>query len=257
MTEFINRLIYVFKKGNVFKGNEKGGFTLKKNIGKIRLAVFLLAVMAMVLGASMTVYAGNKTCYVIRAGWLMAESKSTSRPKVYLELNTSVSSNLEFVEHGYVRVHCTVNKKNYDGWFLKNSLKVKSNTNKKGYRTTIAASILRKGDSDTSGKIMDIPKGKSVQVLGKSKNNKWYKVKYSNKTGYIPPEALDNIKTTRKVKGVHNQKTKLHSTPAFGDKNVLVLVPPNRYVRVIRYQGSFAYIVWENHHGYMAKSELS
>jgi uncharacterized protein YgiM (DUF1202 family) len=233
---------------------------LEKSVSKIRLAVFLLAVMAMVLGASMTVSAST-TAKVTKGSNLMEKADGKSRVKVYVPAGTTVIANFNTKSNQYVRIQCTVKGKKYSGWFLSAYLSTKSNTSG-NFRSTIQASVFRNGASDSGKFITNIPRGTRVQVLGKTKEG-WYKVKYNNKTGYIPPEALDVTKI-RVTKGVKNLNTRMHRTPYLGDKNVIDKIPPYKPVAVIRYvttksggkSVSFAYVSYQGKHGYVATSEL-
>lgn len=240
---------------------------MKKNVSKIRLAVFLLAVMAMVLGASMTVYAGYVDCTVNRAAPIRDQPNNTSGIQTNLKKGDVVKANLNYKKNKY----CRVRYQNFYGWFLAGWLTPKGSTNT---RTTVQQTTLRKGASYNDQMIMNIPKGKSVNVLGVT-NNSWYKVTYRNQTGYIPPEALDGGRispaaTNRQPETYYTtnkkgMKTRLHSQPVIGNQCVTISLEPNTPVTlwdVVPARQSngnviqFGYVQYRNIYGYIAMSEL-
>jgi uncharacterized protein YgiM (DUF1202 family) len=246
MSEFINRLIYVFKREMYFMGNEKGGFKMKKNVSKIRLVVFLLAVMAMVLGASMTVSAST-TVQVRKTAYLRDAPTAAGDPIIKIKKNTYVTAGIS--QGKYTRVIYKKNGNTYAGWFYTSYL---TGSGSGVYRTVRTAVNLRTGPSTSYRQILTIPEGASVEVLGTKDG--WYKVKYNGRTGYIAPGYFTGDTTIRYTKTA----SYLRSTPYKDaqNRNVITTIPANKAVTVISYTNGWAYVNYNGRHGYVHGSLL-
>jgi SH3-like domain-containing protein len=237
---------------------------MKKNVSKIRLAVFLLAVVAMVLGASITVSATTQ-CVVTKRAPLRSSptNKINTNIKMYLEAGTPVEVNYNSTSGKYVRT----GYKGEWGWFLKGWVTPTSSGNN---RVTVRDTDLYKRASYNSKTLLFIPKGRTVTVQGNK--GTWYKVNYNNKTGYIPAAALDGGKTPMEIIGYRYTKnkkglnTRMHDGPyLLGDRNKVTSIPPNTKIGVYRYVDQrqsdgklvrFAYATYNGYKGYVAESEL-
>jgi hypothetical protein len=237
---------------------------MKKNVSKIRLAVFLLAVVAMVLGASMTVSAKTKQYTVIKSAPLRNDPyKLDGNEIMTVPKGATVEANFSDVRGKYVRT----TYKGAGGWFLKGWLTPYTSGD---FRVTVDDCDLYKGASYNTKKLKFIPAGKTVEVLGD--NGEWYKVVYSGKTGYIPSEALDGSRIPRDIIGYRvtknekGQNTRMHSGPyLLGDRNKVTSIPPNTRIAVYDYPTArqsdgklvrFAYTTYNGYWGYVAESEL-
>jgi hypothetical protein len=238
---------------------------MKKNVSKIRLAVFLLAVVAMVLGASMTVSAATKQYTVKKSAPLRNDPyKQKGNEIMTVPKGATVEANFSDVRGKYVRT----TYKGAGGWFLKGWLTPYTDGD---FRVTVEDCDLYKGASYNTKKLKFIPAGKTVEVLGD--NGEWYRVVYSGKKGYIPSEALDGSSTTptgvigyRYTKNEKGQNTRMHDSPyLLGDQNKIASIPPHTRIAVYGYvtrrqRGGdlvrFAYASYNRYKGYVAESEL-
>jgi uncharacterized protein YgiM (DUF1202 family) len=222
---------------------------MKKNVSKIRLAVFLLAVMAMVLGASVTVSASYRAV-VDKGGYLRKEPYKASPTVTYLEAGTIVTAG--YSEGSYIRVICG----DESGWFLRKYI---SPAEGGDYRTTVQECALRTGASYSKRFIMNVPAGSLVKVIDNV--NGWYKVTYKKRTGYIPPEALDGGKNIRYTKK-DGYRTAFRRTPYKDEqnRNLIQYIPQGKAVTVIKSSVKtdleWAYVSYNGTNGYVAVSRL-
>jgi uncharacterized protein YgiM (DUF1202 family) len=219
---------------------------MKKNVSKICLAVFLLAVMAMVLGASITVSA-SATVKVTKTAYLREAPSSSADPIIKIKKNTYVTAGIS--QGKYTRVIYKKNGYTYAGWFYTNYL---SGGSTGDYRTVRTDIYLRTGPGTGYTKIMTIPEGASVEVLGTK--NGWYKVVYNGRTGYIAPGYFEGDAIIRYT----TTAAYLRSTPYKDSKNrnVICTIPANRAVTVKYFTNNWAYGTYNGRTGYVHVSVL-
>jgi SH3-like domain-containing protein len=249
------------KSNILLRENEKGRFTMKRNVSKLRLAVFLLVVMAMVLGVSMTVSAEMKDYVVTKGAPLRKEPNKNSGVRIRINAGRTVEADFETKTNKYVFAKYN----GVSGWFLAGYLSPKSSGSN---RTTVERCTLRTGPDFDAEAIMNIPKGSTVTV--KEPRGSWYKVKYDGRTGYIPAEALDRTPssggTYYRTTDREGKNTRMHKYPVTGDVAVTVKIPPNTLVKVYGIdpyrmrdgrQLRFADAYWNGYRGFIAASELT
>jgi uncharacterized protein YgiM (DUF1202 family) len=220
---------------------------MKKSAGKIRLAVFLLAVMAMVLGASLTVSAST-TVRVKKTAYLRESPSSSGDPVIKIRKNTYVTAGIS--QGKYTRVIYKKNGHTYAGWFYSAYL---SGELSPYYKTVITAIYLRTGPGMSYRVIMTIPEGARVEVLGTKEG--WYKVRYSGRTGYIARGYFKEDSFIRYTKTA----SYFRSTPYKDsqNRNVICAIPANRAVTVLSYtDNGWAYCRYNGRLGYISKSLL-
>ena len=220
---------------------------MKKHVNKIRLAVFVLAVMAMVLGVSMTVSAST-TQTVTKAGYLRDEPNRGGIALVRIPKGATVTVGIS--QGKYSRVIYKRSSNTFAGWFYTAYL---SGSGTEVYRTISDAVNLRTGPSVNYRLIMTIPAGARVEVLGTK--NTWYKVRYSGRTGYIAPGHFVGQKSVRYTKTA----AYLRSTPYMDpqNRNVILTIPANRAVTIIsEANASWYYAEYNGRRGYVGKKVL-
>ena len=220
---------------------------MKKHVNKIRLAVLLLAVMAMVLGVSMTVSAST-TQTVTKAGYLRDEPNRGGIALVRIPKGATVTVGIS--QGKYSRVIYKRSSNTFAGWFYTAYL---SGSGTEVYRTISDAVNLRTGPSVSYRLIMTIPAGARVEVLGTK--NTWYKVRYSGRTGYIAPGHFVGQTTVRYTKTA----AYLRSTPYMDpqNRNVILTIPANRAVTIIsEANASWYYAEYNGRRGYVGKKVL-
>ena len=220
---------------------------MKKHVNKIRLAVLVLAVMAMVLGVSMTVSAST-TQTVTKAGYLRDEPNRGGIALVRIPKGATVTVGIS--QGKYSRVIYKRSSNTFAGWFYTAYL---SGSGTEVYRTISDAVNLRTGPSVNYRLIMTIPAGARVEVLGTK--NTWYKVRYSGRTGYIAPGHFVGQTTVRYTKTA----AYLRSTPYMDpqNRNVILTIPANRAVTIIsEANSSWYYAEYNGRRGYVGKKVL-
>ena len=220
---------------------------MKKHVNKIRLAVLVLAVMAMVLGVSMTVSAST-TQTVTKAGYLRDEPNRGGIALVRIPKGATVTVGIS--QGKYSRVIYKRSSNTFAGWFYTAYL---SGSGTEVYRTISDAVNLRTGPSVSYRLIMTIPAGARVEVLGTK--NTWYKVRYSGRTGYIAPGHFVGQTTVRYTKTA----AYLRSTPYMDpqNRNVILTIPANRAVTIIsEANSSWYYAEYNGRRGYVGKKVL-
>ena len=220
---------------------------MKKHVNKIRLAVLVLAVMAMVLGVSMTVSAST-TQTVTKAGYLRDEPNRGGIALVRIPKGATVTVGIS--QGKYSRVIYKRSSNTFAGWFYTAYL---SGSGVGVYRTISDAVNLRTGPSTAYRLIMTIPEGARVQVL--CTKNGWYKVIYSGRTGYIAPGHFVGQKSVRYTKTA----AYLRSTPYMDpqNRNVILTIPANRAVTIIsEANASWYYAEYNGRRGYVGKKVL-
>lgn len=220
---------------------------MKKHVNKIRLAVLVLAVMAMVLGVSMTVSAST-TQTVTKAGYLRDEPNRGGIALVRIPKGATVTVGIS--QGKYSRVIYKRSSNTFAGWFYTAYL---SGSGTEVYRTISDAVNLRTGPSVSYRLIMTIPAGARVEVLGTK--NTWYKVRYSGRTGYIAPGHFVGQKSVRYTKTA----AYLRSTPYMDpqNRNVILTIPANRAVTIIsEANASWYYAEYNGRRGYVGKKVL-
>ena len=220
---------------------------MKKHVNKIRLAVLVLAVMAMVLGVSMTVSAST-TQTVTKAGYLRDEPNRGGIALVRIPKGATVTVGIS--QGKYSRVIYKRSSNTFAGWFYTAYL---SGSGTEVYRTISDAVNLRTGPSVNYRLIMTIPAGARVEVLGTK--NTWYKVRYSGRTGYIAPGHFVGQKSVRYTKTA----VYLRSTPYMDpqNRNVILTIPANRAVTIIsEANASWYYAEYNGRRGYVGKKVL-
>ena len=220
---------------------------MKKHVNKIRLAVLVLAVMAMVLGVSMTVSAST-TQTVTKAGYLRDEPNRGGIALVRIPKGATVTVGIS--QGKYSRVIYKRSSNTFAGWFYTAYL---SGSGTEVYRTISDAVNLRTGPSVNYRLIMTIPAGARVEVLGTK--NTWYKVRYSGRTGYIAPGHFVGQKSVRYTKTA----AYLRSTPYMDpqNRNVILTIPANRAVTIIsEANASWYYAEYNGRRGYVGKKVL-
>ena len=220
---------------------------MKKHVNKIRLAVLVLAVMAMVLGVSMTVSAST-TQTVTKAGYLRDEPNHGGIALVRIPKGATVTVGIS--QGKYSRVIYKRSSNTFAGWFYTAYL---SGSGTEVYRTISDAVNLRTGPSVNYRLIMTIPAGARVEVLGTK--NTWYKVRYSGRTGYIAPGHFVGQKSVRYTKTA----AYLRSTPYMDpqNRNVILTIPANRAVTIIsEANASWYYAEYNGRRGYVGKKVL-
>ena len=220
---------------------------MKKHVNKIRLAVLVLAVMAMVLGVSMTVSAST-TQTVTKAGYLRDEPNRGGIALVRIPKGATVTVGIS--QGKYSRVIYKRSSNTFAGWFYTAYL---SGSGTEVYRTISDAVNLRTGPSVNYRLIMTIPAGARVEVLGTK--NTWYKVRYSGRTGYIAPGHFVGQKSVRYTKTA----AYLRSTPYMDpqNRNVILTIPANRAVTIIsEANSSWYYAEYNGRRGYVGKKVL-
>jgi uncharacterized protein YgiM (DUF1202 family) len=220
---------------------------VKKNVSKIRFVVFLLAVMAMVLGVSMTVSAST-TVQVRKTAYLREAPSSTGDPIIKIKKNTYVTAGIS--QGKYTRVIYKKNGNTYAGWFYTSYL---SSGGSGVYRTVRTDVNLRTGPGTGYRRILTIPEGASVEVLGTKEG--WYKVVYNGRTGYIAPGYFTGDTTIRYTTTASYLRSTAYKDPQ--NRNVITTIPANRAVTVIRItQSGWAYVNYNGRRGYVASSLL-
>ena len=220
---------------------------MKKHVNKIRLAVFVLAVMAMVLGVSMTASAST-TQTLTKGAYLRDEPNRGGAAIVRIPKGATVTVGIS--QGRYSRVIYKRGTNTYPGWFYSAYL---SGSGTGVYRTISDAVNLRTGPSAAYRLIMTIPEGARVQVLGTK--NSWYKVKYSGRTGYISPGHFVGQRSVRYTK----TSAYLRSTPYMDpeNRNVILIIPANRAVTIINEaNASWYYAEYNGRRGYVGKKVL-
>lgn len=220
---------------------------MKKHVNKIRLAVLVLAVMAMVLGVSMTVSAST-TQTVTKAGYLRDEPNRGGIALVRIPKGATVTVGIS--QGKYSKVIYKRSSNTFAGWFYTAYL---SGSGTEVYRTISDAVNLRTGPSVNYRLIMTIPAGARVEVLGTK--NTWYKVRYSGRTGYIAPGHFVGQKSVRYTKTA----AYLRSTPYMDpqNRNVILTIPANRAVTIIsEANASWYYAEYNGRRGYVGKKVL-
>ena len=220
---------------------------MKKHVNKIRLAVLVLAVMAMVLGVSMTVSAST-TQTVTKAGYLRDEPNRGGIALVRIPKGATVTVGIS--QGKYSRVIYKRSSNTFAGWFYTAYL---SGSGVGVYRTISDAVNLRTGPSVNYRLIMPIPAGARVEVLGTK--NTWYKVIYAGRTGYIAPGHFVGQTTVRYTKTA----AYLRSTPYMDpqNRNVILTIPANRAVTIIsEANASWYYAEYNGRRGYVGKKVL-
>ena len=220
---------------------------MKKHVNKIRLAVLVLAVMAMVLGVSMTVSAST-TQTVTKAGYLRDEPNRGGIALVRIPKGATVTVGIS--QGKYSRVIYKRSSNTFAGWFYTAYL---SGSGTEVYRTISDAVNLRTGPSVSYRLIMTIPAGARVEVLGTQ--NTWYKVRYSGRTGYISPGHFAGDTSIRYTKTA----AYLRSTPYMDpqNRNVILTIPANRAVTIIsEANASWYYAEYNGRRGYVGKKVL-
>lgn len=229
---------------------------MKKNVSKIRLAVFLLAVAAMVLGASMTVSAGG-IAEVTTTAPLRDEPNRGGDPIIKIYAGTTVTTGASLGK--YTRV--TYTKKNgraYQGWFFTGYLDIQS-----GYdlRAIKIECNLRTGPAKSYKRLQTLYEGTLVEVLGTASNG-WYRVRVNSngRTGYITPEGIDGNDRTD-VRYTVNDTSNFRNSPYkdTSERNVIGEIPPNSRVIVLDYVITdlrWAYVKYNGRRGYVAVSQL-
>jgi uncharacterized protein YgiM (DUF1202 family) len=219
---------------------------MKKNVSKIRLAIFLLAVMAMVLGASMTVSAST-TVLVKKTAYLREAPSSSGDPIIRIKKNTSVTAGIS--QGKYTRVIYKKNGKTYAGWFYTKYLKGGGSGD---YRTVRTDIYLRTGPSTGYTRIMTIPEGASVEVLGTKSG--WYKVIYSGRTGYIAPGYFTGDAIIRYTTTAAYLRSSAYKDSQ--NRNVICTIPANRRVTVKYFTNNWAYCTYNGRTGFVHVSVL-
>lgn len=220
---------------------------MKKHVNKIRLAVLLLAVMAMVLGVSMTVSAST-TQTVTKAGYLRDEPNRGGIALVRIPKGATVTVGIS--QGKYSRVIYKRSSNTFAGWFYTAYL---SGSGVGVYRTISDAVNLRTGPSVSYRLIMTIPAGARVEVLGTK--NTWYKVRYSGRTGYISPGHFAGDTSIRYTKTAAYFRSSPYMDPK--NRNVITTIPANRAVTIIREaNSSWYYAEYNGRRGYIGKKVL-
>ena len=119
------------------------------------------------------------------------------------------------------------------------------------YQTTATALNLRKSPKVASNnKILVIPKGKKVLILGTSGN--WYKVKYAGKTGYVKSGYFTSDTSTSTVKETVNVNLRLRSSAKITDGNIITTIPKGTTVTVLKEVGNnWYYVQYGSRKGYV------
>jgi uncharacterized protein YgiM (DUF1202 family) len=220
---------------------------MKKHVNKIRLAVLVLAVMAMVLGVSMTVSAST-TQTVTKAGYLRDEPNRGGIALVRIPKGATVTVGIS--QGKYSRVIYKRSSNTFAGWFYTAYL---SGSGTEVYRTISDAVNLRTGPSVNYRLIMTIPAGARVEVLGTK--NTWYKVIYSGRTGYISPGHFAGDTSIRYTKTAAYFRSSPYMDPK--NRNVITTIPANRAVTIIREaNSSWYYAEYNGRRGYIGKKVL-
>ena len=220
---------------------------MKKHVNKIRLAVLVLAVMAMVLGVSMTVSAST-TQTVTKAGYLRDEPNRGGIALVRIPKGATVTVGIS--QGKYSRVIYKRSSNTFAGWFYTAYL---SGSGTEVYRTISDAVNLRTGPSVSYRLIMTIPAGARVEVLGTK--NTWYKVRYSGRTGYISPGHFAGDTSIRYTKTAAYFRSSPYMDPK--NRNVITTIPANRAVTIIREaNSSWYYAEYNGRRGYIGKKVL-
>jgi uncharacterized protein YgiM (DUF1202 family) len=220
---------------------------MKKNVSKLRLTVFLLAVMAMVLGASMTVSAST-TAKVTKTAYLRVAPSSSADRIIKIKKNTYVTAGIS--QGKYTRVIYKKNGNTYAGWFYTKYL---SGGGSGDYRIISDDVNLRTGPAKSYRLIMTVPEGATVEVIGTKDG--WYKVKYNGRTGYIAPGHFKGDTSIRYTKTASNLRSTPYKDPQ--DRNLITTIPANKAVTVIRYtDNGWVYVNYNGRRGYVSGNLL-
>jgi uncharacterized protein YgiM (DUF1202 family) len=220
---------------------------MKNSVGRIRLAVFLLVVMAMVLGASITVSAST-TAKVTKTAYLRKGPSASADPIIKIKKNTYVTAGIS--QGKYTRVIYKKNGNTYAGWFYTKYLNGGGSVVFRTVRTDV---YLRTGPSTSYRSIMTVPEGASVEVLGTKEG--WYKVKYNGRTGYIAPGYFEGDAIIRYTTTAAYLRSSAYKDPQ--NRNVICTIPANKAVTVKYFtNNNWAYCNYNGRTGYVHVSVL-
>ena len=115
------------------------------------------------------------------------------------------------------------------------------------YKYALTNLNLRESKSTSSNVITVIPAGSKIQVIDAAED--WYKVMYNNQRGYVYNQYLSKTKYTW-------TDVFLRSYPS-SESNAITLVPAKSRVQVLKSQGDWDHVIYNDQEGYIFNYFLS
>lgn len=115
------------------------------------------------------------------------------------------------------------------------------------YKYTLANVNLRASKSFDSEVIEVIPAGTKISILDASED--WYEVNYNNKTGYVYNKYISRTKYAW-------TNVTLRSYPST-ESNPVTTIPSKSMVQVLKINGDWSYVIYNNEEGYVFSYFLS
>ncbi|MFS0635279.1 D-alanyl-D-alanine carboxypeptidase family protein [Mesobacillus foraminis] len=119
--------------------------------------------------------------------------------------------------------------------------------------TTTANLNLRSGPSTQNKVLTVIPKARQVSLL--SKHGSWYKIRFSNKTGYVSGAYLKPSSTVSVIKYATTANLNLRSGAGTTHK-VLIVIPKSKQVSFLSKHGSWYKVKYSAKSGYVSSKYL-
>jgi hypothetical protein len=189
---------------------------MKKYVGKIRLAVFLMAVMGMVLGTSMTVHAGWSKFTVTHDAPLRKYPEKGDNAYFTVRQGATIQANLNNEENRFVRAKYN----GQVGWFFRGYLIAKSSGSKSSSTSTpmkvlyraqttnkqkknlstrmhryaqLTSETIRKIPAYTTVPVYQVTTSRQVSGANRGRNIEFAYVSYDRASGWVATSELVRV----------------------------------------------------------------